>query len=222
MIPGREEVGEQGEVVLVLLAHRQRNAVEVRERHAQVFDLPARVRPHPDVAVGAARTRCVHRQAERGLARSAVVAVTTSDVERQDHAIALAARGDARPDFFDDPHVPVTEDDPELGVRAALVPVQVRSADRGRRDAHQSIGGCLMVGSATSSTESSYGSWYTTALMITLLNTIRTGDSPSEARRNVTFGTRIAPRTASSCHHADTHLAQPPRSAFPGMQEALA
>ncbi|SFI70060.1 hypothetical protein SAMN05421835_101498 [Amycolatopsis sacchari] len=138
---GGEDVGEHGEVVLVVVARRQPEQVEVRVGHAEVFGLPAVVRAHVGVAVG----RAVHAfggvgaQAERRPASLAVAAGPAGDVERhRDAATGLdAADGAAR--LRHDAHVLVAEDLAFLHRSAAFVHVQIGSADVGGGDVHDRI-----------------------------------------------------------------------------------
>lgn len=51
---GGEDISEKGKVVLVLLAGRKLESVEVSEGNSDVFRLSALVRAHGDVSVGAA------------------------------------------------------------------------------------------------------------------------------------------------------------------------
>lgn len=143
MITGREDVRQHGEVGLVLGALGQLQAVEVGERHPQILGLPTSVGAHRDVAVGAAREARVDGQAETGHARQAVLAEAAGHVEGHHHPVTLADRDHARPSFHDDPHVLVPEHRPGLDVGPAFIHVQVRPADRGRRDLHQGVGGLL-------------------------------------------------------------------------------
>ena len=89
VVAGREDVGEQDEVGLVLGPRRQLQAVEVGEGNAQVLGLAARLRAHRDVAVGAAGEARVHGQAEARVARHAVLAEAAGDIEGHDDAVAL-------------------------------------------------------------------------------------------------------------------------------------
>ncbi len=50
----REDVGKERKVVFVVRAGRQLQSVEVRERNADELSLPAGIRTHGDVSVGAA------------------------------------------------------------------------------------------------------------------------------------------------------------------------
>ena len=141
VVAGREDVGEQHVVLLALRVGRQLQAVEVRVRHAQVLGLTAEVGPHGHVAVGAAGEAGVDGQAERGVPGHAVLAEAAGHVERHDHVVAAVQRGHPGPEFLDDPEVLVPEDDPGPGRGAAFVHVQVRAADRSRRDAHDHVAG---------------------------------------------------------------------------------
>jgi propanediol utilization protein len=134
VVAGREDVGEQDEVGLVLVPRRQLEAVEVGEGHPQVLGLPAPVRAHGDVAVRAAGEAGVDRQAEGGIARLAVLAEPAGHVERHYHPVALAEADHARSNLHDRPEILVPEHDARLGGRAALVHVQIRPADRSRGD----------------------------------------------------------------------------------------
>lgn len=139
MIAGGEDVGEQHEVGLVLLARRQLQTVEVGVGNAQILRLPARPGPHGDVAVGATGEAGIDGLAEPGESLYTVGTEPAGDIEGHDHAVALLERGDALAEFLDDPHVLVAEDDAGLRGGTAFVHVQVGPAYRGGGDSYDHI-----------------------------------------------------------------------------------
>src|SRR5699024_6769056 len=144
VIPGGEDVGQQGEVGLVLRAGRQGHAVVVGEGHPQVFGLAAGVGTHADVPVGpAGGAGLVDGQTEGALAAAAVGAESAGDVEGQHHAVALGQGGDTGADLLDHTHVLVAEGDAGLGISAPFVHVQVGPADGRGGDLDDHIGGVL-------------------------------------------------------------------------------
>src|SRR4051794_7648772 len=106
-----KDVGEQDEVVLPLVerlpGYLQR--IEIRERHAHELGLPAFEVAHPRIPVRRVRALRVDGQAEIGESAITVEAESTTDIERQDDAIAALERSDRRSDLFDDAHDLVTE-----------------------------------------------------------------------------------------------------------------
>lgn len=78
---GREDVGQQDEVLLVLGAGWQLQSVEVGIRDANVLCLATSVRAHGNVAVGTASKAWVNTCAEGCLAFFAVAAAAVGDVE---------------------------------------------------------------------------------------------------------------------------------------------
>jgi hypothetical protein len=146
VIAGREDVGEQHEVRLELGAFRQLQAVEVGVGHAEPFRLATGVRAHGHVTVGAAREAGVHRQAEAGVPGEAVLAEAAGHVERHHDPVAGFERGHPVAHLLDQTQVLVAEHDARLGSRAALVHVQIGSADRRGRDAHDDVVGVLDLG----------------------------------------------------------------------------
>ena len=125
VVAGREDVGQHGEVGLVLGPRRKRQAVEVREGHLKVLGLAADPRPHGHVSVSATGEPRVYSCAEPREPAQAVLAEATGDVEGQHHPVAHLALLDGRANLLDDAHVLVTEHDPGLGGGPTLVHVEV-------------------------------------------------------------------------------------------------
>lgn len=73
--------------------------------NAGVSYLPALVRPHGHIPVGAASETGVYARAEGCLALFAVAAAPVGDVEGEDDAVAFFEQRYATADFFDDAHV---------------------------------------------------------------------------------------------------------------------
>ena len=143
---GRQHVGEEHEAVVGRpLGHLDRQ--EVAERHPQELGLAA---GHLPVELGVAEQRGagavlvdLRRLALRVQVVAAHPAVAAGDVER-DHDAVADERGDLRADLLDDPHRLVAEH--VAGVqerRQHGVEVQVGSAQPGRGDADDDVGGVL-------------------------------------------------------------------------------
>ena len=144
VVAGWEDVGQHREILLVLIAGRQLQQVEVRPRHAQVLGLAAPVRPHLRVPVpGAGLPGRVRPQARGRPPVGAVAAGAAGQVERHRHAVADLDPVHPRPHLFDDAHVLVPEHHTRLQRRPPLVGVQVRPADVRGRDADDRIAGLL-------------------------------------------------------------------------------
>jgi len=135
----REDVRKQRERVLVFVALRQFQRVEIRIRDAELLGLAALVRPHRDVPVGAAGEARIDVRTEPGVAVLAVLAEPARDVERRDDAVAFLECGDGVTDLRDDTHVLVPEHDTRLRCRPPLVHVQVRPADTRGRDVDDDV-----------------------------------------------------------------------------------
>ena len=129
VIAGRKYVRQEREVRLELVPGRQRQTVEVRVRHLEVFGLTAAPRPHGDVSIRAAREPGVDRYAEARKPSLAVLAEAAAYVERHHDPVASGQRLDSGPDLFDYAHVLVAEDDARLGGGPTLIHVQVGAAD---------------------------------------------------------------------------------------------
>jgi len=136
---GREDVGQHRVVQFVLGPLRQSQRVPVGPRHPQRLGLAAGVRPHVGIAVGATREPGVDLGAEAGVAGLAVPAVPAADVERQHDPVALLQTADAGTDLLHHAHVLVAQGLPGLDRGPALVHVEVRPADVGRRDADDGV-----------------------------------------------------------------------------------
>src|SRR5581483_10977922 len=84
MVAGGEDIGKQGQVANLrhrLVFVRELQQVEIGVWNHDVFGLPADPSAHVDVAVGGARPRGIHVQADAGLAFLAVAAAAAGDVE---------------------------------------------------------------------------------------------------------------------------------------------
>ena len=91
MEPGREYVGQQGQILdLVhrLVPIRELQQVEVSVRNHHVLGLATDPAAHVDVAVGCSRTGRIDLEADSGLAFLAVAAAAAGDVERHRDQIA--------------------------------------------------------------------------------------------------------------------------------------
>ena len=132
MIACGEDVGEQREVGLELVAGWERQAVEVGMRHLQVLCLTAAPGAHRHIAIRAAGEAGVDGDAEAGESALAILAEAARHVEGHYDSVSGAQRLHGVADFLDDAHVFVTEDDARFRCGPAFVHVQVRAADAGR------------------------------------------------------------------------------------------
>ena len=176
VVAGREDVGQHHVVGLPLLGVlAQAQAVEVSPGHPQQLRLTAGPGAHVGEAVscpGPLLPR-LRGQAVVGEAALAVLAVPAGHVERQDDVLADRHLVDAVADLDDLAHVLVPKPAGPSRSPSALVHVQVRAADVRRGDPHQdaSVGRSISA-SGTSLTRTSRGPWYTTAFMVTSLQTL--------------------------------------------------
>ncbi len=143
---GGEDVGEHHVIGLPfggVLAQTQR--VEVAVGHAQQLRLAALVGAHVGESVGGSgegRFR-LHGQAVVGQTLLTLLAEAAGDVEGQDHILADLDLADGRADLHDLAHVLVPQGAAGLERGAALVHVQVRTADVGRGDLDDDVAGML-------------------------------------------------------------------------------
>src|SRR6267378_2465046 len=141
MPAGREDIGEQDEVVFELVAGfaGQLQAVEVREGDAQHFRLAAAIRAHAGIAVAGGGGFGVGGETGVGEAAATVEAESAADIEGHDHAVAGLDRDHALADFLDHAHIFVAKDDAGFRAAAIVIHVQIAAADGGGSDANDRV-----------------------------------------------------------------------------------
>jgi hypothetical protein len=149
-VAGREDVREEQDLlVLEVVLDLQR--ADVREWHARILGLPAgvaarEVRVAEDSRGGVAEQLLSQPRVRVGVLAQgeqlllAVPAVSASDRERNDDAVANLQVRDAAAGLHDLAHELVAEDIALLHRRdEAVVQVKIRAADRGRGHAHDGV-----------------------------------------------------------------------------------
>ncbi len=144
MPTSRENIREHDVVIFSFLGVlRQHQAVEIRIRNAEQFRLTALVGPHLSKAVSGAGRTGIGCQAESREPFFAVLTEPAADVEWQADAITNFDPVDSGAHLNHFAEVFMAKNSTCLERRAAFVHVQVRTADVGRGDTHQYVGGLL-------------------------------------------------------------------------------
>src|SRR5699024_5297904 len=116
----------------------------IGKRDPQVFGLATGVGPHTHISIcRAGGAWIINGQTDRRFTSAAIVTKPTGHVERQDHSVSLRYGAHSGTDFFDNAHIFVTESDTRFRIGAALIHVQIRTADSSRGDSDNHIAWCL-------------------------------------------------------------------------------
>src|SRR5450759_2896380 len=138
---GGENVGQHHVVILFFLRIvREFQTIEVGVGHAQVFGLPAAVRPHAGETVSRAGRSGIGSKTKSSQPRLTIFAEAARNVERQTNPVAHLDPVHGFAHLHDLAEILVAEDSAFLHVGPAFIHVQIRTADVGARNLHQHIG----------------------------------------------------------------------------------